>query len=1108
MLSQIVLDQFSDFSLTILLLGFAGFSIGYLISQKQLNAALVKSKIIFEQAAVGIARLTIDGKFLQINQELCNIWGYTAEELYQLQFIDVTHPDDIESDLADLQLLLNKSIPNFSKEKRYLRKNGTRIWCQVTVSVIRDKVGRSESFLAVVIDISDRKRTEAALQESQERFRNLVETSSDWVWEVDENAVYTYASPKVRDLLGYEPQEILGKTPFELMPEAEACRVAEIFASFIEQLLPFQCLENTNSHKDGRLVTLETSGVPIFDVRGKFRGYRGIDRNITQRKQVEESLEQIEARNRAIISAIPDLMLRVRRDGLCLDYFFPKTADAGNFLPINQFLSEVLPSHLLQQQFSAIERALATGELQMYEHQLEKDNKIAYEEVRIAPLGEEEALILVRDISDRKQSEINLQESEEKYRRIVETAGEGIWILDRDHNTSFVNPQMAKMLGCTVAEMVGRSVFSFLDEKGQAIAELHFDRRRQGIQESYDFKFIRQDGSELWVIISGKPLFDREGNYAGTLGMMTDITERKQIEQALCESEQRLEGILASIQDVVWSTSVMTLEVLYMNRAAEKVFGRPVTEFNRDRLLWFKIVHPEDKKQVRQNIGSLFEAGSIEMEYRIVRPDGEIRWLYHRSRVAYDNAGQPIRVDGIDTDITERKQAEDRLEHNAFYDSLTDLPNRALFIDRLEHALTRSKRAPESIFAILFLDLDGFKLINDSLGHLTGDRLLQGFARRLHDCLRPSDTLARLGGDEFTILLEDIKNVKDAILVAERILQNLHLPFNLDGQQVFTNTSIGIALSTVNYQRADEILRDADTAMYRAKAQGKGCYAIFDPKMYHLALSRLQLETDLRRAINCQEFQVFYQPIVSLVTGKIAEFEALIRWQHPEKGLISPAEFIPIAEETGLIVPIGQWILKEACQQMQAWHQQFSQTIPLKISVNLSGKQIKASNFIEQIDKILAETGLDASCLKLEITESLLIENVEISSHLFLELRKRNIELCLDDFGTGYSSLSYLRRFPVNTIKIDRSFVKQLKPEDDSNEIVRAIITLAHILGMTAIAEGIETPEQLQQLQQLSCQKGQGYLFSKPLSKEDIEVLIIQNSKFKINDPTRKSRRN
>jgi diguanylate cyclase (GGDEF)-like protein/PAS domain S-box-containing protein len=891
------------------------------------------------------------------------------------------------------------------------------------------------------------------------------------VWEVDENAIYTYASPKVRDLLGYEPEEVLGKSAFAFMPDAEARRVSEIFTAIATQQIPFQCLENINCHKNGGLVVLETSGVPIFDAEGKFRGYRGIDRDITQRQRAETVLQEILARNRAIIGAIPDLMLRVRRDGTCLDFIPPSATGAGTFVSIEKHLAEFLTPQLLQQQLHAIAKALTTGELQVYEHQIEKENNIAYEEVRIAPLGEEEALILVRDISKRKQSETALQESEKRFQQIIHTISDGLIIVDTQGCVLFVNPAAQALFKLPETKLIGYSLGlpSVVGEPTEICIR----------QPTGDLITAEMRVEEI--------IWERETAY---LVSLRDITERYQAEQALQESEKRLEGILSSIQDVVWSGWATTMQTIYMNPAAEKVFGRPVSEFYRDPFLPFKVVHPEDRKFVRQQHKLLLEKGSIEAVYRIVRPDKEVRWLYNRSRVVYNDLGKPVRIDGIDTDITERKLAEEKLERNAFYDSLTDLPNRALFIDRLEHALIRNKRNPESVFAVLFLDLDGFKLINDSLGHLTGDRLLQSFAERLSECLRPSDTLARLGGDEFTILLEDINNIKDAILVAQRVLQNLTQPFNLDDRQVFTNTSIGIALSRQDYQRSEEILRDADTAMYRAKARGKGCYAVFDPKMYYLALSRLQLETDLRQAIAKEEFQVFYQPIASLENEIITEFEALIRWQHPEKGLISPAEFIPIAEETGLIVPIGQWILKEACKQMKDWQDKFLPQIPWNIHINLSGKQIKGINLIEQIDEILAETGLEASSLKLEITESLLIENVEIATNLFLELRKRNIELCLDDFGTGYSSLSYLHRFPVSTIKIDRSFVMRMKSKDESSEIVRAIVLLSHVLGMNVIAEGIETEAQLEQLKKLNCEKGQGYYFSKPLSKEDVEELL------------------
>lgn len=413
-------------------------------------------------------------------------------------------------------------------------------------------------------------------------------------------------------------------------------------------------------------------------------------------------------------------------------------------------------------------------------------------------------------------------------------------------------------------------------------------------------------------------------------------------------------------------------------------------------------------------------------------------------------------------------------------------------MERVDHALKLAKRHKDYLFAVLFLDLDRFKVVNDSLGHKIGDQLLIAIARQLEECLRTTDTVARLGGDEFTILLEDINDIKDATRVAERIQQAIHTPFNLSGQEVFTTASIGIALSSTGYDRTEDLLRDADIAMYRAKELGKARHEVFDKVMHAHALELLRLENDLRRALERQEFEVYYQPITSLFTGTLTGFEALLRWRHPERGLVSPLEFIPVAEETGLIIPLGQWVLREACRQLRTWQTQFPMKDPLKISVNLSGKQLKELDLIAQIDQILEETGLDGSHLKLEITESVLMDNADTATKMLLQLRARNIQLSVDDFGTGYSSLSYLHRFPVNTLKIDRSFVSQMNPNDRNSEIVRTIVTLAHSLRMDVIAEGVETPEQLSALKILKCEQGQGYFFSKPLTKEAAGKLLAQ----------------
>ncbi|MEH1808953.1 MAG: putative bifunctional diguanylate cyclase/phosphodiesterase [Nostoc sp.] len=448
-------------------------------------------------------------------------------------------------------------------------------------------------------------------------------------------------------------------------------------------------------------------------------------------------------------------------------------------------------------------------------------------------------------------------------------------------------------------------------------------------------------------------------------------------------------------------------------------------------------------------------------------------------------------------EITERKKVESQLLHLAFHDTLTGLANRVAFMNRLKHAINYSKRHSDYLYAVLFIDLDRFKVINDSLGHLNGDQLLLAIASRLQICIRSIDTAARLGGDEFTILLEGIQDMSDAIKVAERIQKELTLPFELDGQEVFITASIGIALSsTVDYQHPEELLRDADTAMYRAKVLGRARYKLFNSDMYANALARLQLETDLRRAIEREEFRVYYQPIVSLTSGSIVGFEALLRWQHPERGLLYPADFIPLAEETGLIFSIGKWVLHEACRQMQVWRVCHCFKLLEKISVNLSVKQFSQPDLIEQIGQILHSTGLDAGTLMLEITENAIVENGDKVTAAILQLQKMGIELSIDDFGTGYSSLGGLYNFPISVLKIDRSFISLIGTNNNNLEIIEIIVTLAHKLGVDVLAEGVETKEQLLLLRKLNCQYGQGHFFSVPLNSSVAEALIMENPQW------------
>jgi diguanylate cyclase (GGDEF)-like protein len=432
----------------------------------------------------------------------------------------------------------------------------------------------------------------------------------------------------------------------------------------------------------------------------------------------------------------------------------------------------------------------------------------------------------------------------------------------------------------------------------------------------------------------------------------------------------------------------------------------------------------------------------------------------------------------------------------AFYDQLTGLPNRTYLLERLGQTIERSHSEKGGLFAVLFLDLNRFQIVKYSLGHLVADQLIIATARRLETCVRPTDVVARVGSDEFAILLADLSKVEDATSIADHIYQQLILPFSLDGRDVFITANIGIALGSYNSNPLEgndlpeNFLRAADTAMYHAKMVCKLPYAVFEPAMHARAVARLQLDTDLRRAIERQELQVYYQPIVSLKSRRITGFEALVRWQHPQRGFLSPVEFIPVAEETGLIIAIGEWVLFEACRQLRVWQETFPAACPLMMNVNISGIQFRQPNLIEQIDHILQKTGLNPSCLKLEITESVVMENAELAKTLLEQLKARNIQLGMDDFGTGYCSLSYLHRFPLDTLKIDRSFVSLMGVGGENLEIVRTIATLAHQLGMDVIAEGVETAEQLAQLVAMQCEYGQGYFFAQPVDSSTAADLI------------------
>jgi diguanylate cyclase (GGDEF)-like protein/PAS domain S-box-containing protein len=575
-----------------------------------------------------------------------------------------------------------------------------------------------------------------------------------------------------------------------------------------------------------------------------------------------------------------------------------------------------------------------------------------------------------------------------------------------------------------------------------------------------------------------------------------EIHERKRIETALRESEARYALAVNGANDGLWDWELKSNQI-YFSPRWKTLLGYDNEGIPNHINEWFSRVHPDDLDNLKSRIAVHIKGltAHFECEYRMAHRDGAYRWMHSRGIAVWDENRIATRMAGSQTDITSRKNAEQKLLHDAFHDSLTGLPNRSLFTDHLSQAIERTKRRKDYLYAVLFLDIDRFKDINDSLGHATGDQLLIAAGALLRNILRPVDTVARLGGDEFVILLEDISSIQDATMIADRIQEKFRSTSLVSGPTLYVTASIGIVLSLTGYDRAEDVLRDADIAMYRAKGNGKARYEIFDTAMRERIMERLTLETDLRLALEENQLVLNYQPIVSLKEGNLIGFEALVRWQHPRLGLLAPAKFIPLAEETGLVIPLDRWVLREACRQVYAWQQEYCFDPPLTVSVNLSARQVIQPDLVELVQQILLETGLSPENLHLEITESVTMEHVELIINVLNRLRDLGPKIQIDDFGIGYSSLNYLSQFPLNALKIDRFFVNMMLSDNNYMKIVQAIIRLTHGLGMGVIAEGVENPAQMDRLKELECEYVQGYYVSRPLVGERITPILARACK-------------
>jgi diguanylate cyclase (GGDEF)-like protein/PAS domain S-box-containing protein len=695
---------------------------------------------------------------------------------------------------------------------------------------------------------------------------------------------------------------------------------------------------------------------------------------------------------------------------------------------------------------------------------------------------------VVEDITDRKEAEL-------RYQALFESAPVGMMRTALDRSILEVNPKLCEIVGYTAEELAAMRVPEVLLTQDIDEASAFRDKLVAGEIQSYQLEreLKRKDGSAVWVSLVVTLIRDGQGQPLHFVTMMQDVSERRRGEQALLESEEKFRQLAENVPEAFWVVDAKTWQLIYLNRAGEAMVGQPLGNLSPDTRTWLRLVHPEDRLRVRAAKRHLLGNQGYEEEFRIVRKDGSVRWLRECAFPVHDANGQVYRVAGISADITQRKEAEQKLVHLAHYDALTGLPNRVLFYDRLKQGLAQARRNGWGM-AVIFLDLDRFKNVNDTLGHAVGDELLNEAAVRLLGCVRAGDTVGRLGGDEFAIVLSNISGQRDASVVAQKIMVTLADPFVFEGGEVFVTASIGITLYPNDSTDQDALIRNADTAMYRAKDLGRNSCQFYAPEMNARALEKLSMESSLRRALERREFLLYYQPKVSLATGEVTGVEALMRWRHPELGLVPPAEFMPMLEETGLIMPAGEWVIRAACEQVQAWRK--ARVRPVPIAVNLSARQFQAKDLAETVCQIMAECGVEGRLLEMEITESSLVGNTEEAVHTLDALGALGIRIAIDDFGTGYSNLNYLKRFPLDALKIDSSFVRDVITDLDDAAITRAIITMAHYLDLSVIAEGVETEQQLAFLHANGCDEMQGYYFSRPLPADDCAAVLASGRRL------------
>ncbi|QQE64277.1 hypothetical protein GFS31_09570 [Leptolyngbya sp. BL0902] len=1108
-------------------------------SQAVISAAEARFRAIFEQASVAICQADLSGQLVDVNPGMCQMLGYSREELMEKTFQDITYAEDLGRDLVQYRQLLAGQVSSITLEKRYLHRDGHPIWVTLTVCLVYDSQGNPLFSLGVSQDIQDRKAAEMALRRSEERFALAIQNSKVGVWDWYPASDELYVSPNLAQLLGCTASPCTMASWLSHVYPEDVEPLRQMLTQYQAQPGQFEHTYRMVNHQ-GTLSWILSRGQRIGDGEDSPLRLAGTHTDITDLKQAEAAIQSSHQHIADILESITDAFFALDRH--------------SQFTYLNQRAEQLLQrsgQDLLGQNFwYEFPELLDTEFSNQFFQAITHRQSVAFEEysaaakrwyeVHVYPTQEDGLAVYFQDITERRLVYQKIEHQirrEQALNRVIQAirqsldlttifataAREVAHLLQVDH-VNIQRYQETSLLWQVVAEYRAQPDQVSLLNQVSTAGETEITQRLKQL----DIVMLTTEDTTpplvqalpgCWLLV---PLAVNATQPWGCLGihrppqteglawqssevelvatvadqLAIAIQQAQTLEQARhdLEERQRAEARLKEAQRIAhtgnWELRLPSRTLLWSEEMF-RIYGlEPHTQpLGLDDLL--AALDEGDCPQWQYHLAmACLDGQTLNLEGTLWRPDGTRRAVQLLGRPQRDGEGKIVGLVGTLTDITERKQIEERLAYEALHDPLTGIPNRAYFMEQLNAATQRGQDGPEQSFAVLFIDLDRFKVINDSLGHLVGDQLLIECAHRLGSVVREGDLVARLGGDEFAILINSIAHLDEAVKVADRIHEVLQVPVLLEGREVFISASVGVSSNLTGSVDAVDFLRDADTAMYQAKHNGRGRSALFDPHMYEEVATQLTLENDLQRALERGELTLKYQPIVNLATAQVVGFEALLRWHHPRWGYIAPSTFIPLAEENGLILPIGEWTQKTACHQLQQWRQVFPQAQHWMVSVNLSVKQFANPNLVASIDEALASAGLCHGDLRLEITESALIENPETAESLLADLQERGLQICIDDFGTGYSSLSMVHRFPVQILKIDRSFTNRLGDDPRGVAMVQSILALAHSLGMTAIAEGIETATQWQELQHLGCAYGQGYYIAQPLAEDDIEAFV------------------